>query len=244
MQYNSKWKIINTQEWQFYYPNFLSSSSIQSHAKVAVVSYDNRENSDISKLRDINANYCKKRGYDFYFFNSRNPHDDQYPPYWLKVKLVYDVLLTQKYDIVMWIDSDACVHNHDICVEKIFALHPNACFVASPDPQFYLSKFNAGVWIVKNNDKGKEFLETWLAKYDRSKWKKQGDVWNCKSCAWAGMDYEQGSGLVLIWDDRFAPHVLHLPSCSMQEIQPEPHAFTLHFMAHLKKKIKDYRSTQ
>lgn len=221
-----------------------------SRARICVVCYDNRKNDDITKLKSINTTYCKKNGYDFKFYDKYND-ENEYPQYWLKVKIMCDVLKSNKYDYVMWIDSDACFYNHNIRIENIFkCFGKNNIFVMSHDRETDgLSPFNAGVWIVNNNHHGLDFMNDWLNKYNSKEWTVHDKVkWVCKECAdgvckecpWGGKSYEQGSCLDLLSSDKYISNILYVDSSILQEISPSEYTFVLHFYGPEKSKIKDF----
>jgi len=100
------------------------------------------------------------------------------------------LLLTNKYKGILWIDTDACVHNFDIRLEDI--LIPNKHFYKSSDHILRPASFNAGVFLVLNTEIGKKLMLDWLNTYDKNNWEKINNKWVSK-CKWAGYCYEQGS---------------------------------------------------
>ena len=42
---------------------------------------------------------------------------------------------------------------------------------------YFLYNFNAGVWIIRNNKKGKSLIKDWLIMYDKSRWFKNNRQW-------------------------------------------------------------------
>ena len=222
--------------------------------KIAVVSYDNRSNQEIELLKNVNQTYCDKQGYDFYFFH-QYPQEDIYPPYWLKVKMIQNFLKApHHYDYVMWMDSDACFHNHELRIEQL--LSPNDSknmFIKSSELGPF--HFNAGIWMVQNSNLGHAFMQDWLDLYQKENWMMQKDgKWGCKAplitiphiytlkvkCPWSEFQYEQGSGNYLLNTEKYKDHYVHIDSEVMQKRTPYPRSFTIHFYLDAKKNIVAY----
>lgn len=242
---NKNWSIVHT----------LPKSHKNKHQrknKVCIISADNRISEDITLLKNINQKYCDINGYDFKFYDNDDitkVNDNgcslyqSYPPYWWKVKMVYDMMINSDYDYLMWIDSDACFHNHTISVESLF--QKNKIFIMSKDNPKYTSQFNAGIWMVKNNKIGKRFMKSWLNKYEPSRWYRKNNSWVCKyhflPCAWSGFYYEQGAGYHLMNSSEYSPYILQLSNKILQGYQkPTKNSYTIHFAGDDKKYIKSY----
>jgi hypothetical protein len=239
---HKNWTIVNLDSWKKNIKNF-GMNQIKPK-RVAVVSYDDRKNNkDIITLKNINEKYCLKNGYDFLFFDSYSPFDSTYPPYWIKVKILYDLSKSNLYDYLMWIDSDACVHNQNIKIENLFNFNHQGAFIMAPDYPYPISKFNSGIWMVKNNEIGKKILKDWLLLYDNKTWKKKNGKWIC-SGFWAGESYEQGAGKKLLKNEKYSQYVIYLPGSTLQNFKPVSEAFTLHFVGRLKKYIQAYANGQ
>ena len=118
-------------------------------------------------------------------------------PYWAKVFLVRDLLLSGSCDRVIWLDSDAALHlGRSVCEsvdddgsqrcdgatrvsvsavadelfdgeEFFYAAHSA---VTCPELELH-AHFNAGVWGVNNSPKGREIIEEWAKLYPRSNWR-------------------------------------------------------------------------
>lgn len=222
------------------------------HLNICVVSYDNRKSDDILKLKNINEQYCKLHNYTFLFFD--NYDNNTISPYWVKVKIVYDILKTNKYDIIMWMDSDACFNNFNIKIENLFNNYDNKSFIICGDNvnvcNFPLdcSNFNAGVWIVKNNNIVKQFFSDWMDKYNSVKkyWNNDNGKWTCidtdlKPCKWAGSYYEQQTGEQLLLNYPYNMFVIYLqPKLLQGTLQNVKTSYVLHFASQHKKDIHKY----
>lgn len=170
----------------------------------AVVQYDNRKlDKNMEILTKINKQYCSLYNYDYIFITKKY----DISPYWIKVKIVRDILLTNKYKGVLWLDTDAVIHDYSISLDIIQI--PDKSFYYSHDFTEYINddlkyvnsfNFNAGVWFVLNDKQGINIMNDWMELYDPNKWhrvKKNKGVeqsgWKCNDCEWAGEHYEQGA---------------------------------------------------
>ena len=247
---NDKWNYSSEEDWRRNKKKYYKIKN----KKCCLVSGDNRTSEDITLIKDLNQDYCDANGYDFIFYDKEDIDDKyqhKYPPYWWKVAMVYDVMKRSDYDYVMWIDSDACVHDHEVRMERVCP--ENMIFVMSSDIDIYklpekinfTGEFNAGVWIVRNNNKGKRFMKDWLNMYQSDRWYRKGDEWTCKyhvlPCMWAGTYYEQGSCYDLMHSSKYSPYILQLHYNILQGYRnPNEYSYTIHFCGDSKKYIKQY----
>ena len=143
----------------------------------------------------------------------------------------------------------------------------NIFMIYSPDPPVWNSPFMAGVFVLKNTVLTKQFLQEWIDIWEnqaKNYWKqnKKG-VWNCceifdpsgqeckrgkgrqvleaNKCEWAGINYEQGSGVDLLKNPKFSKYVLKVPFThfSMYEWRL-PSDYFYHFAGELYKKRIPY----
>jgi hypothetical protein len=202
--------------------------------KVAIVQFDNRDDDKISSFSGLierNKQYARVKGYDYFFIRNC---DLDLPPYWLKPHLIGN-LLERGYDIALWIDTDAVIHNFDLSVEALFVGDENMVF--SPDNPFWPSKFNAGVFACKG-PLGLELMKAWASLFPVSKWEKREGSWECTD-VWAGPAYEQGA---------FSEHMLarykdRLRCASWRLLQspfPLEDSFVVHFASFAKINIASY----
>ena len=99
-------------------------------------------------------------------------------PAWDKIQYVLQLMKDNKYDYIMWVDADACINNKDIDITDLINVYPNINLFICRDPIFEvplvnhklpsdldinklsnLRIINSGVFIVKNNEIMKNFLE-------------------------------------------------------------------------------------
>jgi hypothetical protein len=174
------------------------NNNIINNNEYLVIQFDNRDfftsiielfnDNNFHKLIKINENYCKKHKLDYMFISS---YDNSIPIYWMKVKIIRDILNNgSSYKGIIWLDTDAVFTNMNKSILDIF---DNNSFYISKDPPDYNEKsLCVGVWIVKNNNIGKQIMNDWMNTYDSTLWKKINDKWTTTS-DWASIAYEQGS---------------------------------------------------
>ena len=125
--------------------------------KYAVLQYDNRHNNNLEKLMLKNKNICDNL--DIFEYIKPNI-DNSISQYWIKVKLTNKLISDDKYDGVLWLDSDAIIHNSQKLIKLI---NSTPLFLMSGDNP--LSEFCAGVWFVRNNNTGKLLIKQWIQLY-------------------------------------------------------------------------------
>lgn len=218
----------------------------QPQKKVCIFCYETRHQAGLQKLKALNATYCRVNNYTF-LYHERSSVDKIYPPYWIKVKLAYDLLQTQEYDYIGWIDSDVVMHDTNIRVESIFSvLGPDYFFVKSTDNDHWLNRFNAGVWFVKSCPQALDFFHDWLSSYPATSWKRlKQNKWICTTCTTYanGPEYEQGAGTTLLESEKYKSAVLTLDWRILQGYDlanVKDIAFTLHFSGDLKNFMYKY----
>ncbi len=119
-----------------------------------------------AKYTSVNMRcYCNRYGYDFVC--QEGSIDKSRYPTWSKVKLVENLLNEiegggNKYDWVMWIDSDAVITNKNIKIEEIIGSYGDLDFIVAKEDCCELT-INAGVFLVKNTEWSKNFLKKWYA---------------------------------------------------------------------------------
>lgn len=170
---------------------------------ITIIQYETRDDRSLNTLMNMNKMYCVNKGYEYIRFG---PLQDM-PPYWLKVNLVLMVLRgAADGDIVVWLDSDAVIVDHDTSISELFkdasSLNEGSkFFLAASDPKPWSSPFNAGVFFVKANGVSRKLMEDWMDMYRPDKWMRLGDgSWKC-SGIYNGDDYEQGAFVKSIMKD-------------------------------------------
>ena len=137
--------------------------------KIAIITAEDR-NYPFIQYHDLNfKKYSDIHGYS-YFRLDICPKELS-TTYWCKIHRVKEFLDSGNYDYVMWADSDTIIQDP--------ILHP----------------VNAGVFLIKNSNIGKSFMNDCLAKLKS----KKGCIINGKEQGtWTGICYEQGVMNLLI----------------------------------------------
>ena len=217
----------------------------------ALVQYDNRPIPDhYKKLIEVNKEYCQKYGYEHIL--KTDPID--LPPWWIKVQICRDLLNSDKYNGVMWLDTDVGIFDCSRSLDE-FTKDPKMHFFISKDPfPEEMSIINAGSWIVKNTPLGKEIMNEWFKTYDKTKWIR-GDEPNPPlpnklvidpklsffDKAWAGINFEQGSLYYnFVRNPKYKDAINVLPNKVLSHWEPSKNdgSFTGHFFRYVKNHSK------
>lgn len=173
--------------------NKLNSMNIKKN-KILFITYDNRESQDYVSIHNSNINeYVKKFNYEYNFLNYCEKN-----VYWCKIHLVLDALNTNKYDYVVWLDSDTIIKNFNIDIGDILNMFTSDIFVGL-DNNFKYGLINAGVFAITNSEIGKKFLFDCIQYINMDCFNNDGTL----KGRWAGTCYEQGIMNILIHDKYF-----------------------------------------
>lgn len=202
--------------------------------RVAMLQIEDRVDPFFEWCIQLNKEYCKKHGMA-HILHREGPHDK--PAYWWKVSVFLELLKRDEYDIVCWMDSDSFVYNQSVDLRDFFNM-PHQSMVIAPDPVGWGSPFMAAVYMVKNNNMGKEIFTEWLKCFDASKWEKlQDGSWQyIGTGAWAGTDYEQGAFAKIIMP-RYKKHLKIVPWYLFHETNcqsPNVNCWSIHLPRHIK----------
>lgn len=102
--------------------------------------------------------YCAKHGYTFQPFNQSL--DESRPFSWSKIKAIQQVFEDYAPDWVFWIDGDACIMNFHTRLEDIIDDDFDIMFTVDT------YTINCGVFLIKNNEKTKRFLDQVYSRED------------------------------------------------------------------------------
>lgn len=162
--------------------------------KILIITYDNRPTLSYIKLHNDNlTEYSKKWDIEYKFYDECENNN-----YWCKMYMVLEKLKSNKYDYVMWMDSDTYIFNMEISLSDIFNKYSSDIFIGSDNnPDYDLT--NAGVFAVKNTNDGKHFLADCINSFNRRCKKPNGEL----KGQWAAICYEQGIMNILIADKYF-----------------------------------------
>jgi len=106
----------------------------------------------------INALYCRKYNIDIIKCNKRRVPNIE--PNWERIPLLLEHI--NKYDYVMWIDADAHFYVNGPSIIKLIEIYKDKNFIFSRDVNTSSTFINSGVFIVKNNEYCKVFLQDWI----------------------------------------------------------------------------------
>jgi hypothetical protein len=164
-----------------------------SKSKLIILQIEDRDLVYQNNLMKFNKKLAKERGYK-YMRVTKSRHN--VPPYWAKVHEIYDLLHDNidNVEYVMWLDSDAHLNPTNDPIDLVTKDdHANFSMFITPDPPPWDGPFNAGVFIVKNNEDGRKIVSDWKEMYDGERWHVDEDgLWRSNG-EWAGDTYEQGS---------------------------------------------------
>jgi hypothetical protein len=159
--------------------------------KILIITYDNRPELSYIKIHNENLTaYCAKFNIEYRFYDKC-----EYNNYWCKMYMLLQELKTNKYDFVVWMDSDTYIFNTSINISDIFNKYSSDVFIGSDNNSDY-DLTNAGVFAVKNTDDGKQFLADCINSFNSQCKKPNGEL----KGQWAATCYEQGIMNILIAD--------------------------------------------
>ena len=154
--------------------------------RIAILTAEDR-NMPYIRYHDKNfQEYCDLHGYSYIRLDNCSP--DEASIYWCKIYKTKELLETNKYDYVMWADSDTIIPDKSVSLDLLLS--------DLGEPDILIGKdnnsgnvINAGLYIIKNSEIGVSFINDCLS-YIENKincildGKEQG--------IWAGICYEQG----------------------------------------------------
>lgn len=203
--------------------------------KILLLQIEDRNDPKLKNLMNQNQKFCSTNSELEYVFLTKSKED--VPPYWAKVFEITK-LMKQRNDIdyVMWLDSDALLVNFSN-LKTLLKSNPQYSFFCSPDAPIWLSSFNAGAFVVKNNSIGNQIMNVWCTYYPRQNWTNQNGAWSTTG-AWAGKDYEQGSFVsYILTNNKFKQHICMQPYFIFQSMSCsfiDPKTISVHLSGFLK----------
>lgn len=206
--------------------------------KVCVVQFDNRPAQDLGGMALLvhrNRDYAARHRYDYRFLNKAY-YD--LPVYWQKPSICRR-LLEAGYDKVLWLDTDAVVHDPDRRIEDVF--QGDEVMVGAGDNPYWTSPFNAGVFLVRGSG-GQDVMARWAGLFPAERWTRTESAWTCEE-EWAGPAYEQGAFNAGLLPELTASGALKLVDWrTLQSPFPIDGAFALHFAGPFKANLPAYLS--
>jgi hypothetical protein len=225
------------------------SNTIINNNDWLVVQYDNREffesfhnveqfkNSDYNKLIKINEIFCVENKFD-YLFSSKN-YDIS--PYWIKVKIIQDLINDPKstYKGFIWLDTDAVIVNINENKNIRTIINDKSFFIAHDHEKYINNMLNCGSFFVKNDSDGRKIMNDWMDGYDPSRWTKTNSRWSTDG-PWVGITYEQGYFNQVIYP-KYIDSIEVLPWKYLQNDDPtDKETIITHFAALDKDLINKY----
>ena len=149
-------------------------------SRICVVQADNRDYVDfLESTKNINKLMCEKLGYTYNYIKIENSKYPNMKPHSTKVYIVNELLQKSDYDILIFLDSDAWIHNPSLLKSLITTFQNDStkhgCFSRDPYVNFN-TYINSGSFILKINDFTKQMyidiiqnFETVDAEY-KNKW--------------------------------------------------------------------------
>ena len=207
--------------------------------QIAVIQFDNRPRASLQAMNlliERNRAYAERHGYAYRFVETA---DADLPVYWLKPHLCHQALQGGA-DIVMWLDTDAVVHDVDRPIEALFS--GSEIMVGAGDNPLWDAPFNAGVFALRSH-RAIALMDRWLALFAATAWKRTETAWVCEA-EWAGVSYEQGAFNAHLLGPLLGSGDLALVDWSvLQSPFPVADAFTLHFAGPFKANLPAYLHT-
>jgi len=156
-----------------------SSKSPILKENIYIVSLSTGDRPFAKKALDTVKAYSKKHDYHFIIRNKSFPIPDEIEhshiksPNWQKMFWIQELMNTSlPYDsVVVWVDDDLLITNDNIRLEDIISIDPSKNFYISFDrfsDKFvfpYRAYFNSGVFMVRNNQNGKNIVDQVVQSY-------------------------------------------------------------------------------
>jgi hypothetical protein len=178
--------------------------------KIAIVTVENRTNQKLGGYLEYHnqsfSKYASNNNYDYLFLNEcSNNEKVNINDYWCKIYKVLEILKTNKYNYVMWVDSDTIITDYNKSLESFISKFGDKDIIIGLDcweKCNSLHQINSGVFIIKNSEVGKRFLQDCIDVIDSKSWCINSD--NSLNGPWAGECYEQGvMNQILLFSNKY-----------------------------------------
>lgn len=188
----------------------------------------------LNGLLQRNRAYAAAHGYAYHHIGKI---DLDLPVFWIKPFLLAHFLHTT-YDTILWLDTDAVVHDIDRRIEDFFV--GDEGLVYSQDLPVWPAPFNAGVFACRKH--ALPLFQEWCGLFPQDQWMKdEHGKWQCLHEEWAGPAYEQGAfSQIILPKYKDGPLLREVSWKVLQNPFPTPESFTLHFMATFKVNVPIY----
>lgn len=160
--------------------------------RILIVTLETRQH--LRGLVDLHNRSCQEyateHGYEYRFLSSYvGAATPAMPVYWQKLQLVADVM-KEPFDYVMWMDSDTLILRPEVPLEVLVAMAPAAAIYIGKDEES--DSYCAGVFMLRNDAVGKEFLAACLEVYQGRPACRNNSGALALNGDWGGECYEQG----------------------------------------------------
>ena len=161
----------------------------------------------VSALRDHNNQTCRHlRCCKEYVFHHLEAGPTVEYPHWAKVRLVLELLLTNRNRPVVFLDMDAFLLDRTWCP----SFSPSDGMLIAPDPKPWSQPLNAGFLAVQNSATGVAIMRSWWREYERnasSCWEVGGACEQCRRnfsscvspCIYGGSCSDQFALKAAVW---------------------------------------------
>lgn len=179
---------------------YLSSTGAQQHLtpvrpKIVIITLETRPLHGLLEIHNRTVQeYAAYHGYEYRFLEN---FASNMPVFWHKIEWMLEILKEEpNVDAVLWLDSDTMISQGRIPLTALFAKKPDASiyigFDGGPwDRLFEKATLNAGVFLVKNTEAGRAFLESCLHTVrNNPQCSRDGKI--VLNSRWSGECYEQG----------------------------------------------------
>jgi len=129
--------------------------------KIAVLQFYTNNISYGPYSEEINKKYCEEKGYTYICDKDDSKIrsiSENRSLHWCKIKIVKEVLDTNNFDYILFLDADAIISNFNQNIEDFIDSDYNMIFAEDIGSH---SSMNTGVFLVKNSEWSKNFLNTW-----------------------------------------------------------------------------------
>lgn len=160
---------------------------------ILIVTFDNRKSDMLNIHNDNVSQYCDIHKYTYVYLDKYET-ELNLPIYWKKIQVVKGFLEGSEYDYVMWMDSDTIILDKNIKIESIIN-DKDSIYIGTDDNRSLEDKYigaNAGIFIIKNDEYGKGFLNECINNYINNPKCKDKNGNYSLGLKWAGECYEQG----------------------------------------------------
>ena len=101
--------------------------------------------------------YCQKHKYAF--VTRSHTLDVTRHPSWSKIRLIHELMVCDKYDIIVWIDDDILITEMDMPLDQLLWRFVQSSKTIAVQEDTHGEPFNAGIMVIKNNNTAHKLLQ-------------------------------------------------------------------------------------